>query len=71
MLVQADGVTTVLGGQCCYLCAEFDADGPVPDDVHDETWLAPARDSIARLKSFDPDVVHLSHDRDRSGQAAV
>lgn len=62
LLVRADGVTTVIGGQCCYTCAEFAAGSPVVEDVHDESWLEQGRTSIERLKSFDPDVVHLSHD---------
>ena len=33
------------------------------EDVHDESWMAPACESIERLMSFDPDVVQLSHDR--------
>jgi glyoxylase-like metal-dependent hydrolase (beta-lactamase superfamily II) len=63
VLVQSHGVTTVIGGQCCYTCAEFETGSPAPEDVHDESWMAPARASIERLMSFDPDVVHLSHDR--------
>ena len=62
LLVEADGVTTVIGGQCCYTCAEFETGSPVLEDVHDESWMVSAQDSIERLKSFDPDVVHLSHD---------
>lgn len=63
IVVQADGVTTVVAGQCCYTCAEFTAGSPVAADVHDETWMTPAQNSIERLTGFDPDVVHLSHDR--------
>jgi hypothetical protein len=44
--------------------AEFADGSPVIEDVHDESWLAPGRASIERLKAFDPDVVHLSHDRE-------
>jgi N-acyl homoserine lactone hydrolase len=62
LVVQADGVTTVLGGQCCYTCGEFAEGGPVAEDVHDPTWLQIGRASIEHVKSFDPDVVHLSHD---------
>lgn len=62
MLVQSDDVTTVIGGQCCYTCAEFTAGCPVVEDVHDESWLGVGRAAIERIKSFDPDVVHLAHD---------
>jgi len=54
---------TVLGGQCCYDCSEFAAVEPVVDDLHEPNAMGDALASIQRLQSFDPDVVHLSHDR--------
>lgn len=54
---------TVLGGQCCYDCSEFEAVEPVVDDLHEPNAMGDAVASIQRLRSFDPDVVHLSHDR--------
>ena len=63
LVVEAEGVTTVIGGQCCYTCAEFEAGVGLISDLHDESWDEAARQSLERLASFDPDVVHLSHDR--------
>ncbi len=54
---------TVIGGQCCYTCAEFAAAEPDPADAHDESWVQTAVESLARLRALEPDVVHLSHDR--------
>lgn len=54
--------TTVLAGQCCYTCTEFEAMAPAPEDCHDDTWHETAQESIERLHDLRPDVVHLSHD---------
>lgn len=62
-LVVDDGEqTTVIAGQCCYTCVEFAANEPAVADVHDESWLDAARDSITHLQSFGAAMVHLSHD---------
>lgn len=62
VVVESDEGTTVIGGQCCYTCTEFESIDPLPADLHDETWLEAARNSIRRLHAEAPDVVHLSHD---------
>jgi len=63
-LVVDDGErVTVLAGQCCYDCSEFADHQPAVADLHDESWLPAARQSIERLHSFAPDAVHLTHDR--------
>jgi N-acyl homoserine lactone hydrolase len=63
LVVEHGGVTTLIAGQPCYTCAEFAARDLDPADAHDESWIRVARDSLARLHSFEPDVVHLAHDR--------
>lgn len=62
-LVIDDGRTvTVLAGQCCYDCGEFTAGAPALADLHEPPDLEMASNSIRRLHSLSPDVVHLSHD---------
>ncbi len=56
------GTTTVLAGQCCYTCAEYEAVEPASEDCHDDTYQPAARASIDRLRDLGPDVVHLGHD---------
>lgn len=63
VVVSDEEHVTVLAGQCCSTCAEYIDHEPTAADVHDDSWLAAARRSIERLHRFDPDVVHLAHDR--------
>lgn len=52
----------VLAGQACYTCAEYAAGHVAPGDLHDDAWAEAARDSLARLRAFDPIQVVFSHD---------
>lgn len=62
IVVTSGEVVTVIAGQCCYSCTEFAEVDPAVADLHDESWLVSARESIEHLQSFEPDVVHLAHD---------
>lgn len=64
LLVEADGRRVLLAGQVCYSCAEFVSAEIDPRDSHGEDWVAATRESLARLRSLDADVVHLCHDPD-------
>ncbi len=64
MLIEhGGGGPTLLAGQCCYTCAEFAAGEVAPKDVHDESFMTTALESLARLRSLHPSVTHLAHDR--------
>lgn len=56
------GVTTLLAGQCCYTCAEFERSDPAAEDAYGERWVDVAQQTLARLHALHPHVVHLSHD---------
>jgi len=49
-------------GQACYTCAEYRSASPAITDMHDPSWQQVGLDSLARLRSLDPDRAHLSHD---------
>ena len=62
LLIHDGTDVVVLGGQCCYTCAEFDRGTLASTDVHDESWLESGLESLRRLRSLAPAAVHLSHD---------
>ena len=53
---------TLLVGQACYACRQFAAGELREHDVHDDSWMATARDSLARLRSLDAHTARFSHD---------
>lgn len=62
-----DGLDVIVG-QACYTCAEFSlADshefGVSEADMHDPSWLAVGRQSLARLHALKPRRAYFSHDR--------
>jgi len=63
VVVDAGGSTTVVAGQCCYTCAEFESGVLAAADMHAEHWIDRGRVSLDRLRALSPDVVHFSHDR--------
>lgn len=52
----------IIVGQACYTCAEFIAGTSMLDDMHDPGWHQIGLDSLARLRSLDPNRAHFSHD---------
>lgn len=64
LAVDVAGDLVVLGGQCCYTCAEF-AGGVIAEaDCHDDDWIELGHESLRRLAALAPVAVHLSHDRE-------
>lgn len=63
VLVELNGARDLIVGQACYTCAEFEAGTVVPEDIHNETWLAAAAESLNRLASIGADHAFFSHDR--------
>lgn len=62
LLVETAGGRELIVGQACYTCAVFEAGDTTIDNVHDETWMATANESLARLRSLDAAVARFSHD---------
>jgi N-acyl homoserine lactone hydrolase len=60
LMVQGGGMTTIVGGQCCY-CIEG-LDNLEMDNLFSDRWEAAARDSIRKLARFKPQLILLSHD---------
>lgn len=52
----------VIAAQCAYRAEELRSGEPAASNLHDETWMDAARDSLQRLRSLAPVAVHLSHD---------
>jgi hypothetical protein len=54
----------VIAAQCLFRASAWSelADGVEAKNLHDDTWHAAAAESIARLRSLNPDRVLLSHD---------
>jgi N-acyl homoserine lactone hydrolase len=64
VVVEADDATAVLGAQCAFRAAEVRTGEPGVTNLHDGSWAAVARASLARIRSLAPATVHLSHDPD-------
>lgn len=62
VLVDAGGERQLVVGQACYLCSAYERREVESDNLHDESWAAAGTESIERLRSFDPDIAHFSHD---------
>lgn len=63
LLVDDEHGRTIIAGQACYTCAEYAARELDAGDVHDESWMSVAVESLDRLHSLEPDIVHFGHDR--------
>lgn len=57
----ADG-RTLLVGQACYTCAQFSAGEVLDNNVHDDSWMPTALESLERLRSLHAQTAHFSHD---------
>ena len=62
VLIEGGDARAVLGAQCAFRSQEAQTGKPDETNLHDESWRAAARDSLARLRSFGPATLHLSHD---------
>jgi N-acyl homoserine lactone hydrolase len=58
-----EGRPTIVVGQACYSCTQFESGTNLDGDLHDVTWRSPADESLARLRSLNPTTAHFSHDR--------
>ena len=62
VVIEAGGKRVVIAAQCAYRAEELRSGQPAASNIHDETWMDAARDSLQRLKSLAPFAAHLSHD---------
>ena len=62
LLIDDGDRRTLLVGQACYTCAQFAAGELRKHDVHDDSWMATAHESLARLRSLDVHTARFSHD---------
>ncbi len=64
VVVDGDGTgPTIIVGQCCYTCAEFESGTLLDADMHDESYLDVGAESLNRLRSLRPSAAFFSHDR--------
>ncbi len=63
--VAVEGVDrmVVLGAQCAFRGDEVRSGEPAATNLHDESWMDAARESLAHIRSLGPATVELSHDR--------
>jgi glyoxylase-like metal-dependent hydrolase (beta-lactamase superfamily II) len=64
VLIEAGDDRVVLAAQCAFAVGELRSGVPAPSNLHDETWEAPARESLQRVRSLAPVACQLSHDPD-------
>jgi glyoxylase-like metal-dependent hydrolase (beta-lactamase superfamily II) len=62
VVVEAGDSRVVIGAQCAFRASEVRSGEPDVTNLHDASWRAVARDSLARLRSIRPAFFHLSHD---------
>jgi N-acyl homoserine lactone hydrolase len=62
VVIEAGNGRAVLGAQCAFRASEVRSGEPAETNLHDASWRAVARDSLARLRSIRPAFFHLSHD---------
>ena len=61
IVMTADDAVVVVAAQCLYRRTAWDT-APETGNLHDQSWLDAAADSLNRLRSLDPTRVLLSHD---------
>lgn len=71
MLIDDDDGRIILVGQACYTCAQFAAGEVLGSNIHDDSWMPTALESLGRLRSLNPDVAYLSHDETVFGTATT
>jgi N-acyl homoserine lactone hydrolase len=64
VVVRSNDGVVVIAAQCLFRASAWSelADGVESKNLHDDTWHDAAAESIARLRSLNPDRVLLSHD---------
>ena len=62
VVIEAGDERVVIAAQCAYRSEELRSGQPAASNLHDETWLDAAHDSLQRLRSLVPFTAHLSHD---------
>ena len=62
VVIADEARTSVIVGQCCYTCAEFEQGSPAAADMHDESYIEVGLASLGRLRSIDVDEAYFSHD---------
>jgi N-acyl homoserine lactone hydrolase len=62
VVIETGDTRAVLGAQCAFRTAEARTGEPGATNLHDVSWRTAARDSLARLRSFGPATLQLSHD---------
>jgi N-acyl homoserine lactone hydrolase len=62
VVIEARGGRVVLGAQCAFRAHEVSTGEPADTNLHDESWRAAARESLARVRRLGPATVQLSHD---------
>lgn len=54
---------SIIVGQCCYTCAEFESATLLPGDMHDPSMFDVGMKSLGRLRALEPRRAFFSHDR--------
>lgn len=62
MIDHGEDRRTLLVGQACYTCAQFETGEVRDDNVHDDSWMPAALESLRRLRSLHAQIAHFSHD---------
>ena len=62
VVIEAEDERVVLAAQCAYRADELRIGQPASSNLHDETWVHAARDSLKRLRALAPFTAHFSHD---------
>jgi len=62
LMVETGDGRVIVGGQCVYCADELTARQVAADNVHDESFVEAARQSLDRVIAFDPREVVLAHD---------
>jgi len=64
VLIEAGDDRVLLAAQCAFAADELRTGRPAVSNLYDETWEAPARRSLGRVRGLAPVTCHLSHDPD-------
>lgn len=53
---------TLIVGQACFTCGQFEDGAIIDGDLHDASWRTTANESLERLRARSAAVAHFSHD---------
>jgi glyoxylase-like metal-dependent hydrolase (beta-lactamase superfamily II) len=62
VVIEHDDHRSIIVGQCCYTCDEFELGQPSAADMHDDSMLATGIESLRRLRRLEPTAAYFSHD---------